>query len=76
MRRQQNFIPGQQRNNNPFGNAQKMMQDYSKFRQEYLEQNKNPDPKGAVMGMVQSGQIQNNALQQAMSMAQMFGFKL
>ena len=73
MNRSQGFIPNQ---NNPFNNAQQMMQQYQQFRQDYLAQNQKPDPKGAVMSMVQNGQIGNPALQQAMQTAQMMGFKL
>ena len=75
MRRQQGYFPNQQQNN-PFGNAQQMMQQYQQFKQDYIAQNQKPDPKGAVMQMVQNGQISNPALQQAMGMAQMMGFKL
>ena len=73
MNRSQGFIPNQ---NNPFNNAQSMMEQYQKFKQDYLAQNQNPDPKGAVMSMVQNGQIGNPALQQAMDMAKTMGFKL
>ena len=73
MNRSQGFIPNQ---NNPFNNAQTMMQQFQQFKQDYLAQNANPDPKGAVMSMVQNGQIGNPVLQQAMSMAQSMGFKL
>ena len=75
-RQQQGFFPNRQQGNNPFGNAQEIMGKYQQFKQDYLAQNPNPDPKGAVMGMVQNGQVNNQALQQAMGMAQMFGFKL
>lgn len=67
-RQQQNYIPGQQNNN-----VMNMMQKYQQFKKDYYEQNPNPDPKSAVMQMVQNGQIGNPQLQQAMSIAQMFG---
>ena len=76
MRRQQGYFPNNQQQNNQFGNAQDIMQKYQQFKQDYLAQNPNPDPKSAVMGMVQNGQIGNPVFQKAMSMAQMFGFKL
>lgn len=77
MRRQsQQFFSNPRQPNNPFNNAQQIMQQYQQFKQDYYAQNPNPDPKGAVMGMVQNGQIGTPALQQAMGMAQQFGFKL
>ena len=71
MNRQQSFIPGQQNQNQ----AMQMMQQYQQFRKDYLAQNQNPDAKSAVMDMV-GGQMNNPALQQAMQIARMCGFKV
>lgn len=51
-----------------------LMQQYQKFKEDFYAGNENPDPKAAVMEQVQ-GNMNNPALQQAMMMAKLCGFK-
>ena len=46
-------------------NPMVMMQQFQKFKQDYLAQNPNPDPKGAVMQILtQNGMDANSFIQQ------------
>lgn len=69
-RPQQNFIPGGQPNQ-----AMQMMQNYAKFRQEFYQQNPNPNPKAAFNQFVMQNGLNNQQIQQAMGIAQQFGFR-
>ncbi len=51
----------------PFGNMQNMIQQFKQFRQNFAG-----DPRQVVQQMLQSGQITQDQLNQAQSMAQQF----
>lgn len=51
----------------PFGNMQRMMQQFQQFKNSFQG-----DPKQAVMNMVNSGQISQQQLNQAQQMAKQF----
>lgn len=69
-RQQSNMIPGGQPNQ-----AMQMMQNYAQFRKQFYEQNQNPDPKAAFDQFVMQNGLNNQQIQQAMNIAQMFGFR-
>lgn len=51
----------------PFGNMQRMMQQFQQFKQQF-----SGDPKQKVQEMLNSGQLSQNQLNQAMQMAKQF----
>lgn len=51
----------------PFGNMQRMMQQFNQFKNSFQG-----DPKQAVMNMVNSGRISQDQLNQAQQMAKQF----
>lgn len=51
----------------PFGNMQRMMQQFQQFKQQF-----SGDPKQKVQEMLNSGQLSQSQLNQAMQMAKQF----